>query len=59
MKVRKYMEITNEMITNYQEYLKDEERSMATVEKYMRDVRKFVGYLAGELLDKTQVKDYK
>ncbi|MBS5065984.1 MAG: tyrosine-type recombinase/integrase [Hungatella hathewayi] len=36
---------TNEMIDKYGQYLKEEERGRATVEKYLRDVRKFREYL--------------
>ena len=34
-------EITRERLENYREYLNDEERSQATIEKYLRDVRSF------------------
>ena len=37
--------ITDEMICRYGNYLREEERSRATVEKYLRDVRKFQEYL--------------
>ena len=37
--------ITDEMIDQYGQYLREEERSHATVEKYLRDVRKFREYL--------------
>ena len=36
---------TNEMIDKYGQYLKEEEKGSATVEKYVRDVRKFREYL--------------
>ena len=36
---------TNEMIDKYGQYLKEEEKGRATVEKYVRDVRKFREYL--------------
>ena len=37
--------ITDEMMNRYEQYLKEEERSRATVEKYLRDVKKFREYL--------------
>jgi len=54
--------ITEEMLRQYGQYLKEEERSRATVEKYARDVRKFKDYLhrcGGERLDKESVLEYK
>ena len=36
---------TNEMIDKYGQYLREEEKGRATVEKYVRDVRKFREYL--------------
>ena len=37
--------ITDEVLNRYEQYLKEEERSRATVEKYLRDVKKFREYL--------------
>ncbi|MBS5065621.1 MAG: tyrosine-type recombinase/integrase [Hungatella hathewayi] len=63
MEQRKNMNcITEEMLKQYGQYLKEEERSRATVEKYARDVRKFKDYLhrcGGEGLDKESVLEYK
>ena len=47
MRERKNVNATNEMLDTYRKYLQDEERSRATVEKYLRDVKAFVGYLDG------------
>ena len=47
MRQRKNVKITKEMLETYRDYLQDEERSGATVEKYLRDVKAFVGYLDG------------
>jgi len=47
MRQRKNVKITNEMLDTYRKYLQDEERSRATVEKYLRDVKAFVEYLDG------------
>ena len=63
MRERKNMEyITEELLGQYERYLKEEERSRATVEKYLRDVRKFRDYLdvAGRTeFDKELVLEYK
>ena len=63
MEQRKNMNyITEELLKQYGQYLKEEERSRATVEKYVRDVRKFEDYLhrcGGEGLDKESVLEYK
>ena len=46
MEERKNMNfITDEVLNRYEQYLKEEERSRATVEKYLRDVKKFREYL--------------
>ena len=54
------MIIMESMLEEYEGYLQDEERSRATVEKYLRDVRKFMRYLASDTeLDKNRVREYK
>lgn len=54
------MKLKEEMLNEYQTYLQDEERSPATVEKYLRDVRKFMEYLPEEkMTEKEQVREYK
>ncbi len=40
-------------------HLRDEERSMATIEKYMRDVRFFASYVGENEITKQTVLDYK
>ena len=63
MRERKNMEcMTEDLLGQYEQYLKEEERSRATVEKYLRDVRKFRDYLdvAGRIeFDKELVLEYK
>ena len=63
MNVRKNMGfLTEELLGQYERYLKEEERSRATVEKYLRDVRKFRDYLGAEggtEFDKEMVLEYK
>ena len=60
---RKIMDnITEEHLKQYEQYLKGEERSQATVEKYLRDIRKFRDYLNASdsgTFDKEQVLEYK
>ena len=51
--------ITQSSIENFRDYLINEEKSSATTEKYMRDVSAFFAWLAGEILTKRKVLDYK
>ena len=53
------MTITRELIENFKHYLIEEEKSSATLEKYMRDVTAFFAWLAGCELDKIAVLRYK
>ena len=60
MRERKIMGLTPEMLEPYREYLMDEERSRATVEKYLRDARKFLEYLGDDgRVDKEKVREFK
>ena len=60
MTVRKNMEITEQTLKEYEAYLQDEERSRATVEKYIRDVKRFLGFLSGDVgIEKEKVREYK
>ncbi len=40
-------------------YLRNEERSAATIEKYMRDIRFFAAFIRDEEIDKQKMLDYK
>ena len=51
--------ITQENIDAFGAYLREQERSDATVEKYMRDVRAFHAYTEGREIDKPLVLAYK
>ena len=51
--------ITNEHIKNFKNYLITEEKSKATLEKYMRDITTFFVWLAGSDVDKLKVLGYK
>jgi len=53
------MKIKRELIENFKHYLIEEEKSSATLEKYMRDVNAFFLWLAGCELDKMAVLRYK
>ena len=43
------MELTREMIGAFQNYLYEQEKSKATIEKYIRDLNKFYRFLADEM----------
>lgn len=51
--------ISAELITKFKEHLILDERSKATVEKYIRDVRTFAEYIGDDLITKETVIEYK
>ena len=51
--------LTKDIISDFEEHLKFEERSRATVEKYIRDIKTFAVYLNGEEVKKETVIAYK
>ena len=51
--------LTQEIISDFKEYLILEERSRATVEKYIRDVKAFSAFVIGAEITKDVVNDYK
>ena len=51
--------ITQDLIENFENYLINEEKSSATLEKYMRDVKAFLVWTCGCKIDKRKVLDYK
>ena len=51
--------LTAEQITAFERYLKKEERSAGTVEKYLRDVRQFAAWLNGKDVTKDAVAGWK
>ena len=61
MEERKNVRLVPEMqLETYRQYLLDEERSRATVEKYLRDVKHFLEYLgADRTVNREKVRDYK
>lgn len=60
MELKDLSKTTEELLVKYGEYLLDGERSMATVEKYLRDVRSFMKFLEeNQPLEKGVVRQYK
>lgn len=51
--------ITNTLIQKFREYLLNEEKAVATIEKYIRDVLVFMTWMAGAEVTKTSVLEYK
>ena len=51
--------ISSQKIQEFEIYLMNEERSRATVEKYVRDVKRFSKFVQSEEIDKREVLDYK
>ena len=51
--------ITNDLIEQYRSYLTDEEKSEATIEKYIRDIRVFAAWIIGRNAEKRLVLEYK
>ena len=51
--------ITKEIIGNFKKYLITEEKALATLEKYIRDVRAFCAWLGGRAVDKNEILSYK
>ncbi len=51
--------ITRDLIENFENYLINEEKASATLEKYMRDVKAFTIWADGCEIDKRKVLDYK
>ncbi len=51
--------ITNTLIEKFREYLFNEEKAVATIEKYIRDVLVFMAWLSGTEVTKMAVLEYK
>ena len=51
--------ITDKIIKKYKAYLEDEEKTRATVEKYIRDITAFAAWLGRRELTKAKVLEYK
>ena len=51
--------ITSKLIQNFENYLREEEKSKATIEKYIRDITALSVWLSGRASDKTSILEYK
>ena len=51
--------ISARLIDDFKQYLYEEEKSTATIEKYLRDVRKFASYAKDAPVDKKATLSYK
>ena len=51
--------ITEKAVSDFKEFLKNEEREEATIEKYVREVRTFEKWLCGRKLEKEAVIEWK
>ena len=51
--------ITSELILNFKIFLMNEEKSIATIEKYLRDITAFVQWLNTRVVEKKVVLEYK
>ena len=51
--------ITETQLCEYEAWLQEAEKSDATMEKYLRDVRAFLGYMQSGAVEKTAVMAYK
>ena len=51
--------ISKRKLLSYEQFLREQERSAGTIEKYMRDIRKFVRFLGDQTLSKETVISYK
>ena len=51
--------ISPALIKEFENYLIEEEKANATLEKYMRDIRAFSEWIKGEEVDKRKVLCYK
>ena len=56
MKARR---ITKETTAGFERYLHQEEKSRGTVDKYVRDVKAFAVWLAGEQVSREKAADWK
>lgn len=52
-------DLTPERILAYRQYLLQEERAPATVEKYLRDIGRFARWLDGEAVSKGSAANWK
>lgn len=51
--------LTNSLLNDFMIYLREDEKSRVTIDKYMRDLNKFMVFEGGRPIDKQLVLDYK
>ena len=51
--------LSEKIIKNFEEYLHSEEKSAATIEKYIRDVHEFMAYTTDAAITRERVIEYK
>ncbi len=51
--------LTEEIMLQYQLHLANEEKSAATIDKYLRDARSFAAFLGGRAIAREAVMEYK
>lgn len=51
--------ITEETVRDFEAFLRWEEKSPVTIEKYVNDVRKFMAFCTGQAVSKDLILDYK
>ena len=51
--------ITDDLIEKYKDFLINEEKASATLEKYIRDIKAFFEWISGTEIDKQKVLNYK
>ncbi len=51
--------ITQDMLAEFENFLRNDEKSSNTVQKYLRDIRAFAGFAGQEIIDRQTVLAYK
>ncbi len=51
--------VTDDRLVQFEIFLKNDERSAATIEKYLRDVRRFCAFIGTDEIKKERVMEYK
>lgn len=51
--------LTKELVLKFKKYLINEEKAISTIEKYIRDILRFMVWMNGQEVEKTHVLEYK
>lgn len=51
--------ITNKSIKSFEKFLIENEKAIATIQKYLHDIRRFAEYVSKQALNKTIILNYK